>query len=45
MPRFLKNILIVSLFIVALHIILGTLADDSTDNFNLRYLHHQNRTH
>jgi hypothetical protein len=35
--RFLKNILIVSLFIVALHIILGTLADGTTDNFYLRF--------
>ena len=37
MHRFLKNILIVSLFIIALHLILGTLADGSTDNFYLRF--------
>ena len=37
MHRFLKNILIVSLFIISLHLILGTLADGSTDNFYLRF--------
>ena len=37
MHRFLKNILIVSLFIIALHLILGALADGSTDNFYLRF--------
>jgi len=37
MHRFLKNILIVSLFIIALHLILGALADCSTDNFYLRF--------
>jgi hypothetical protein len=37
MHRFLKNILIVSLFIIALHLILGALANGSTDNFYLRF--------
>ena len=37
MHRFLKNILIVSLFIIALHLIVGALADGSTDNFYLRF--------
>ena len=37
MHRFLKNIFIVSLFIIALHLILGALADGSTDNFYLRF--------
>ena len=37
MHRFLKNILIVSLFIIALHLIVGVLADGSTDNFYLRF--------
>ena len=37
MYKFLKNILIVSLFIISLHLILGTLADGSTDNFYLRF--------
>ena len=37
MPRFLKNILIVSLFIIALHLIVGALANGSTDNFYLRF--------
>lgn len=37
MHRFLKNILIVLLFIIALHLILGALADGSTDNFYLRF--------
>jgi len=37
MNRFLRNILIVSLSIVAIHIILGIFADGSTDNFYLRF--------
>ena len=37
MHRFLKNILIVSLFVIALHLILGALANGSTDNFYLRF--------
>jgi hypothetical protein len=37
MHRFLKNILIVSLFIIALHLMLGALGDGSTDNFYLRF--------
>ena len=37
MHRFLKNIFIVSLFIIALHLIVGALADGSTDNFYLRF--------
>jgi len=37
MNRFLRNILIVSLCIVAVHIMLGIFADGSTDNFYLRF--------
>jgi len=37
MNRFLRNILIVSLCIVVVHIILGIFADGSTDNFYLRF--------
>ena len=37
MNRFLRNILIASLCIVAVHIILGIFANGSTDNFYLRF--------
>jgi hypothetical protein len=37
MNRFLKNILIVFLCVVFVHIILGVFADGSTDNFYLRF--------
>jgi hypothetical protein len=37
MRKFFKNILIVSLFIVVLHLILGAFADGTADNFYLRF--------